>query len=235
MTALSGRSKVVVVIGAVWIAVSLAVYLLVIDEAEATQRAALFCLIASEVVTTIALARLESSEGPAARRVGFYGALTVYLVLAAGLAVLHLFGFIHAWTYLLVGETVLLAALFTVLYLIHQGQAGVSARDLELMAESSARLDLLGRLERLTLSPAIDPPDKTILKKVVEDVRFFDRGIETPADAKMEAKVTEIEALLASPDPKSGDGQGLGRLIDDLHALTQKRRQEAGPARRGGY
>ena len=123
-----GRFKAIVLIGALWVVVSAVVFALAVREPNGTQKAALAFLLFSEILTTALLARLESEDRSALRRVGFYGACAIYFILAAGTAVLHLSGVVPTWLWMAVGETVLAAGLLTVLILFHYASEGAAER-----------------------------------------------------------------------------------------------------------
>jgi hypothetical protein len=233
MPAGNQRLKVVLVIGAVWVVASAAVYLLAVSEPTSVQRIAFGFLIFSEILTTALLARLETTPPAPAYRMGLYGAASGYLVLAAGTAVIHLTGLVSTATWLWVVEILLLAFLATVLILLRVGTSGAAARDGAQAGESAAIGNLIGRLEDLVISGGLDEPLKAELKKVLDEARYLDRGARVPADATLVAKVSELEGLLASKDQAALDG-GPARLVGELGPLVALRRRQSSEFKRGG-
>ena len=230
-----GRIKVISIVGAVWVVASALVFLLVVDEPTPVQRAAFRYLIFIEVLVAVILAMQDYRPGPAATRVGFYVSSLVYLMLAAGIAIIHMTGIIHVTAWLHVGQLILLAALITILILFSRGGGEAETVNSIKAWNASGVQGLLSRLEVLAASKAIEAPDKTILKKLTDDVRFFDLGNPTPSDSKIEAKVSQLEAIVNSNNPAALDGAGLGGLVDELHTLVTLRRQESSARNRGGF
>ncbi|MDR2455043.1 MAG: hypothetical protein LBE49_00390 [Deltaproteobacteria bacterium] len=249
MAGQNARVKTILAIAAIWVAVSAAVYLLVVNEPTSVQKQAFFYLILAEVLTAGVLAFLESRAGPDASKIGFYASVILFLLLAGAAAITHLSGAVDTSTWLHVIELFLLAVLFTVLITLWRGQLGVSGKDSLKSLEALGIHSLVGRLEAILALKRLDDPDKTILKAVIDDARFMDKGPPLPSDAKIEAKVKELESLL-EPGPlsvPSGEGapgealgQALGRpapgaLVDELHALVTLRRKESALTKRGGF
>jgi hypothetical protein len=242
MTEAKGRLKTIAVIAAIWVAASMVISKIVITEPTKVQNAALAYLVFSEILTAAVLCWVESREAHDSLRVGFYVGIGFYFVFSALTALVHLIGLASTSTWLHVGEIALAVMLATALILLGRGAGEVGARDMAALGRAAGLQGVLGRLEAITLSRGLEETDRTILKSLAEDLRFFDKAT-APSDAKIAAKIGEIEAVLAakgkgpsSEDAEEGDaGSGLGGLVDELHALVKLRAQESQGGRRGGF
>lgn len=234
MLEFSGRLKAILAIAAIWIAASVAIYFLLVDESTSVQKAALAYLILSEVLTAAVFAYIELKRGHDSARIGFSVATALYFILAAGAALVHLGGLVVTAVWLHIIEILLLAPLATILILLGRGTHEVALGDQAKFRQASTLQSVLSRLEAISIAPGLEEPDRVILKNLADYFKYFDKA-PAPSDAAIESKVKELEALLASKAKASGDGGSLGGLVDELHNLIHLRRQESQGQRRGGF
>jgi hypothetical protein len=235
MSLFNSRLKVVIVLGFIWMVISLVVFLIVTDEPTSTQKIGLFFLLLSEALITGLLALQElvpQGTGPLFR-VGTYVAATVYAVLSLSNALVHTLGLATSSTFLIVFEVVLFGLLISIELVLYLSSKGVSATDRVTSAKMGLAMELRTRLDNLAKLNTLPPDILERLKRVIEEVRYFDKNSSVASDTTIGDKITQLEAIFAK---SAGDAPtGAVALLDEILALTQIRKRESADSQRGGF
>ncbi|MDR1297379.1 MAG: hypothetical protein LBO05_08420 [Deltaproteobacteria bacterium] len=235
MEKVSPRLKVVLIIGAVWVLVSLAIFLILTGERTNVQWLGLVFLLLSEtaVVAGLAVQDLAPPGTGPLFRMGSYVVLGLYLLLALPMAVVHAAGLAVSLNWLVPWELVAFALLVTLEIVFYVSSRGVSAVDAAAGAKIAAPIELLGRLDSVLKLAKLGPEQTEKLKKLCEEVRFFDRKASASSDGVLVQKAAQLERMLSSA---GGDSAADAEtLLDEMLSLAQVRRREAGDSQRGGF
>ncbi|MDR1110114.1 MAG: hypothetical protein LBP92_05315 [Deltaproteobacteria bacterium] len=227
------RLKVILGLGLLWMALSLAIFLLATAEPSRTQYLGLFFVLFSEAVTLAALALPEVATAGPLLRAGTYSSAGIYAILALALAIVHAAGVAQGPSWLIVGELVLLVLLFSAETLLFVSSRGVAAGDRAAAGRMGTVMDLQARLDRLSKLDSLGPELGAKLGCLVEEIRFFDRGASVPSDLAISEKIAQLEGLF----PVAGGDvpAGAASLLDEIQVLARVRQNEAAGSRRGGF
>ncbi|MDR2442106.1 MAG: hypothetical protein LBE31_01125 [Deltaproteobacteria bacterium] len=235
MVNFSRRLKTINVIGLVWIIVSVAVYILAIDEPTKTQKIAFVFLIISEIVTIAVFDLTELGRPkPPAFKVGAFVSGGLYFVFAIATAIIHLAGIGTSAIWLSILEIVWIGLLITSLVLFGSASFGVAQGEKDVAARSASLDDLLSRLNNILNLGNLGDDIKSDVKKIIEEVTFFDRNSKVKGDEDILKKVEELATLTNSSDPALLDtARGPKEIAGEILALLNVRRGLA--VKRGGF
>jgi hypothetical protein len=235
MALFNSRLKVTIIIGLIWMVVSLVVYLLATNEPTGTQNLALFFLLLAEALITGFLAFQElvpAGTGPLFR-IGTYSSLAIFAVVALPTAIIHATGRIESTTWLIIIELVLIALLFSIEILFYRSSKSVAETDRISAAKMGVVMNLRARLDNMAKLNTLSPEISAQLNRVIEEVRYFDKNSSVATDTAIGDKITALESLLAQ---SGGDTPTTAaNLLNEMLALTQIRKREASDGQRGGF
>ncbi|MDR2366931.1 MAG: hypothetical protein LBF58_02290 [Deltaproteobacteria bacterium] len=216
-------------------AITVVFYFLVTSDRTGTQNLGLFFLLLSEAITIGFLALQElvpAGTGPMFR-MGSYPAVAVYGVLSIVTAAVHALGWAVSSTWLILIEVILLGVFLTAEILLYVSSKSTSDADRITKAKMGVITDMRSRLDNLLKQRALPPELADRLKRVIEDVRYFDKNASVSTDTAIGDKIGVLENAFGQA---GGDlPAGTDKILDELIALTQIRKREASDSQRGGF
>ncbi|MDR2301622.1 MAG: hypothetical protein LBF38_06245 [Deltaproteobacteria bacterium] len=229
------RLKVTVIIGAIWMVITLVFYLLVTNEPTSTQNLGLFFLLFCEALTIGGLVLQEvvpRGTGPMFR-MGSYVVVPAFGFLSILFAFVHAMGWATSTTWLVLLELIVIGVFVSIEILLYLSSKSTADTDRITSARMGVVMDMRARLDNLAKLQNL-PQDLTAkLNRVAEEVRYFDKNSSVSSDTTIGDKIGLLEGLLAQ---SAGDvPPGTDKLLDELLALTKIRGREAADAQRGGF
>ncbi|MDR0355766.1 MAG: hypothetical protein LBJ64_08555 [Deltaproteobacteria bacterium] len=235
MPSQNSRLKVVLIVGLLWMVLSLVIFLLLADEPTRTQWLGLTFLLISEGAAVGVLAFLEIQPPTAGSlfRMGSYAAVILFALFALPMAVVHAAGAATSSSILIVSELIALVVLLTLEILLFVSSRSSAASDRAAAARMGQSLSLLASLDDILKIETLSPELTAKLKKLVEEVRFFDRSAVTSSDKLLSDKAMRLSELIKGA---GGDAPPeAGKLIEEMTALAKVRQREGQDSQRGGF
>jgi hypothetical protein len=234
MALFNARPKVLIVIGILWMAITLAIYLIATGETTSVQKLGLFFLLFAEALVVGFLILQESAEDTSSvYRIGSYSAAALYAAISILTGLVHAAGWALSSAWLLTIELLALGIFLTTEIALYFFSKGRPSADGVVEAKMSLASDIRGRLDNLLKLSTLTPELTERLNKIVENVSYFDKTVCVAADSSIGDKIGKLELLLAQT---GGDvPEGVGTILEDLLALTKIREREAAEGKRGAF
>jgi hypothetical protein len=149
------------------------------------------------------------------------------------MAIVHATGLLSTPTWLVVAELLLIVLLVTFELILYRVSKEIADNDRNAAAKMSVITDMRARLDNLSRLGSVPPELADRLKRVTEEVRYFDKNSSVAADSAINVKIGKLEGLLVQA---AGDiPVGADKILDELLALTQVRKREASDSKRGAF
>ncbi|MDR2140903.1 MAG: hypothetical protein LBR11_03810 [Deltaproteobacteria bacterium] len=227
------RQKTVFVIGAMAVVVSCVFFWASVAAPNATQTLALIFTLIAEIVVTSWLCLVEGDTlkvNSPAWRLGSYLLTGFYFLLSFLVATVHIvsdLGTVGS----LIGLEILFLGLFAGAEVGFLTRARAKSQDHALSrARSEAVVDLTVRLAAIR-DRLPSCPEREIMEKILEEVRYFNKNVEVAEDGDISEKIDELSKVI--PEGRLSPPPEVGAILGELLSLARRRMEMSAIAQRG--